>query len=320
MPERPGFLRRFFLGLWRLLDFSRRLVLNVLFLAVAVVLLIAWFSGDTPPRLQADTALVLNLQGDLVEEYTIGPREAAIAEALGEQRFETRLRDVLDAIDHAARDPEITRAVLVLDEMGRGGQATLREIAAALERFKASGKPVIAWGESFSQPQYYLAAQANELYMHPGGMLAVHGTGRRASLLQESARQARRADQCVPGWSLQEFRRTFHADRAVAGGPRSGRLPAERAVVDLDRRRRARAQVEGRDHQRRHRGSAAAARDCRRRRCPAGIEGRAGRRSENARRVPARARSTPACPGAMRTRKRSARFRCTPTSVTCGSR
>ena len=177
MPERPGFFRRFFLGLWRLLDFSRRLVLNVLFLAIVGVLLVAWFSSDSPPRLHADTALVLNLQGDLVEEYTIGPREAAIAEALGEQRFETRLRDVLDAIDRASRDPQITRAVLVLDEMGRGGQATLREVAAGLERFKASGKPVIAWGESFSQPQYYLAAQANEVYMHPAGMLTVHGMG-----------------------------------------------------------------------------------------------------------------------------------------------
>ena len=177
MPERPGFFRRFFLGLWRLLDFSRRLVLNVLFLAIVGVMLVAWFSSDSPPRLHADTALVLNLQGDLVEEYTIGPREAALAEALGEQRFETRLRDVLDAIDRASRDPQITRAVLVLDEMGGGGQATLREVAAALERFKASGKPVIAWGESFSQPQYYLAAQANEVYMHPAGMLTVHGMG-----------------------------------------------------------------------------------------------------------------------------------------------
>ncbi|MGB3427456.1 MAG: signal peptide peptidase SppA [Burkholderiaceae bacterium] len=177
MPERPGFFRRFFLGLWRLLDFSRRLVLNVLFMAIVAVLLIVWLSGDRPARLQADTALVLNLQGDLVEEYTIGPREAAVAEALGEQRFETRLRDVLDAIDRASRDPQITRAVLVLDEMGRGGQATLREVAAALEKFKASGKPVVAWGESFSQPQYYLAAQANEVYMHPAGMVTVHGLG-----------------------------------------------------------------------------------------------------------------------------------------------
>jgi protease-4 len=177
MPERPGFFRRFLSGLWRLLDFTRRLVVNVLFLAIVVVLLIAWFSSDTPPRLQPDTALVLNLQGDIVEEYTIGPREAALAEALGEQRFETRLRDVLAALEHAARDPQITRAVLVLDEMGGAGQATLREIAAALEKFKGAGKPVIAWGEGFSQAQYYLAAQANELYMHPGGLITVHGLG-----------------------------------------------------------------------------------------------------------------------------------------------
>jgi protease-4 len=177
MPDRPGFLRRLFVGVWRLLDFSRRLVLNVLFVAIVAVLLIAWFSSDRPRPLGSDTALVLNLQGDLVEEYTIGPREAALAEALGEQRFETRLRDVLAAIDHAARDPQVTRAVLVLDEMGAGGQATLREVAAALEKFKATGKPVIAWGESFNQPQYYLAAQANEVYMHPGGTLTVQGLG-----------------------------------------------------------------------------------------------------------------------------------------------
>lgn len=177
MPERPGFFRRFFGGLWRVLEFSRRLVLNVLFMVIVAVLLIAWFTSDKPPRLDSDTALVLNLQGDLVEEYTIGPRESALAEALGEQRFETRLRDVLAALDSAARDPQITRAVLVLDEMGSGGQASLREVASALERFKATGKPVIAWGEGFSQAQYYLAAQADQVYMHPGGMIAVRGMG-----------------------------------------------------------------------------------------------------------------------------------------------
>lgn len=177
MPDRPGFFRRFFGGLWSLLDFSRRLFMNVLFMVIVVVLLIAWFGGDRLPRLGPDTALVLNLQGDLVEEYTIGPREAALAEALERQRFETRLRDVLAALDAAARDPQITRVVLVLDEMGGAGQASLREVAFALERFKASGKPVVAWGESFSQPQYYLAAQADELYLHPGGMMTVRGMG-----------------------------------------------------------------------------------------------------------------------------------------------
>lgn len=177
MADRPGFIRRFFGGLWGALNFTRQLFLNLLFLAIIAVLLLAWFTGDGPVVLAPDTALVVNLQGDIVEEYTIGPREAAVAEAFGEQRFETRVRDVLLAVDAAAKDPQITRAVLVLDEMGDAGAATLREIAAALERFKASGKPVYAWGEGYSQAQYYLASHANELYLHPAGMLTVRGLG-----------------------------------------------------------------------------------------------------------------------------------------------
>jgi protease-4 len=177
MPERPGLLRRFFGGLWWLLDFTRRLVLNILFLAIVIAVLIAWFASDKPPRLAADTALVLNLQGDLVEEYTFDPREAAVAEVLGKQRLETRLRDVLAALDNAAGDSQITRVVLVLDEMGNAGQATLREIASALERFRSSGKPIVAWGEGFTQAQYYLAARADKIYMHPGGVLLVRGMG-----------------------------------------------------------------------------------------------------------------------------------------------
>jgi protease IV len=177
MAARPGFIRRFFGGLWRALNFTRQLILNLLLLAIVALVLLAWVAGDGPVGVGADTALVLNLQGDIVEEYTIGPREAALAEAFGDHRLETRLRDVLLAIDSAVKDPRITRAVLVLDEMGTAGTPTLREVAAALERFKASGKPVYAWGENYSQAQYYLASHANEVYLHPAGALVVRGLG-----------------------------------------------------------------------------------------------------------------------------------------------
>jgi protease-4 len=177
MPARPGLLRRFFGALWSAVDFLRRLVLNLIFLIIIAALLVAWLGSDRPPRLAPDTALVVNLQGNIVEEYTIGPREAALAEALGEERLETRLRDVLEALDAAAKDPQITRAVLVLDEMGGAGAATLREIGGALERFRSAGKPVLAWGESYSQAQYYLAAHADEAYLHPSGMLLIRGMG-----------------------------------------------------------------------------------------------------------------------------------------------
>ena len=177
METRRGPIRRFFGGLWTLLDFSRRLVMNLLFLLVVGVVLFVWLSSDRPPRLAPDTALVLNIQGDVVEEYTVGAQEAAIAETLGRDRFETRLRDILDVLDGAARDSQITRVVLVLDDMDSAGLATLREIGAALERVRAAGKPVLAWAESYSQSQYFLAAHADEVYLHPSGNLLIRGIG-----------------------------------------------------------------------------------------------------------------------------------------------
>ncbi len=175
---RPGFISRFFGGLWAALDFSRRLVLNLLFLLLIAFLVFGWWMsrGDNR-RLADDTALVLNIQGSIVEEYSIGPQEAALSEALGRDRDETRVRDILAVLDHAARDPQITRVVLVLDDMDSTGLATLREIGAALGRVRAAGKPVVAWGESFSQAQYFLAAQADEVYLHPNGNLLLRGVG-----------------------------------------------------------------------------------------------------------------------------------------------
>ena len=168
------------------------------------------------------------------------------------------MRDILAVIDHAARDPQVTRAVLVLDEMGAGGQATLREVAAALEKFKAAGKPVIAWGESFSQPQYYLAAQADEVYMHPGGTLTVHGMGGTRMYYKNLLDKLGVRINTFQAGSLQEFRRAVHPHRPDARGPRGRQLPRERTLVCVDERRRTRAQAAGRDDQRRDRGPAAA--------------------------------------------------------------
>jgi protease IV len=174
---RPGLIRRFFGGLWAAIDFSRRLVVNLLFLLVVGLVLFVWLASDRPPRLSPDTALVLNIQGDVVEEYTVGAQEAAITEALGRDRFETRVRDILAVLDGAARDPQITRVVLVLDDMGSAGLATLRELGAAVERVRGAGKPVVAWSESYTQGQYFLAAHSDEVFLHPSGAVLIRGIG-----------------------------------------------------------------------------------------------------------------------------------------------
>lgn len=177
MASRPGIIRRTFGALWWLLDGTRRLVFNLLFLALLVFVAVAWFAGDRAPVLKEKTALVLNLHGDLVEQYSRAGSDLLLAETLGQERRETRVRDVLAALDAAAEDGNIARAVLVLDNLSGGGTPSLREVAAALDRFRKSGKEVVAWGSDFSQRQYFLAAHADEVYMHPDGGVTLRGIG-----------------------------------------------------------------------------------------------------------------------------------------------
>jgi protease IV len=170
-------LGRLFGKVWWLVDGSRRLVLNLIFVLLVLALVLA-FSRSSKLVLAEKTALVLNLSGALVEQRSSNPREAALAQVGGSKAASsTQLRDVLAALDAAQRDSKISSALLVLDDFEGAGLPALREVAGALERFKASGKPVLAWGMGFDQRQYYLAAHANEVFLHPMGVVLLQGFG-----------------------------------------------------------------------------------------------------------------------------------------------
>lgn len=176
MPAgRPGPIRRFFGALWTTVDFSRRLVFNLLFVAIVVIVVASWMH-EGRPTLKDDTALVLNIKGPIVEQYT-GASANALTQALLERERETQLRDVLRALDAAAKDPHVARVLLMLDDFEGAGFATLREVAAAVERVKAAGKPVVAWGSAFDQRQYFIAAHADEVFLHPFGNVLLRGLG-----------------------------------------------------------------------------------------------------------------------------------------------
>lgn len=163
---------------WRWLDAGRRFVLNLLFLLLLLVLLYALLAGGPKP-LQAKTQLVLDLKGQLVEQSSVSAREALSSGVRGiEAHKQVQLRDVLSVLEAAAKDDNIGGVVLLLDDMEGGGLAALREVGAALERFKASGKKVVAWGGSFDQRQYLIAAHANEVYLHPMGAVLLQGFGK----------------------------------------------------------------------------------------------------------------------------------------------
>ena len=153
------------------------MVVNFIFLFIVIIFLIAIFSGGGK-KLDDKTALVLDIKGVLVEQHESGVRESLLAEAQGEAKKSTQLREVLTVLDAAAKDSKISSVVLLLDDMQGAGLPMLREVAAALGRFKASGKKVIAWGSSYDQRQYFLAAHADEVYLHPMGTVMLNGFGR----------------------------------------------------------------------------------------------------------------------------------------------
>jgi len=171
-----GFLYRFFRGLWRALDFSRRAVLNLVFVLILLVL----FAGlaSNAPRLEPRSVLVIAPRGAIVEQYTSDAGDRAIARLTGDELNETQLRDLLAALDAAATDPHIERVLLLPDQVGSAGGATLQEFGAALDRFRQSGKEVIAYGDAFDQRGYALATHADRIYLHPEGAVLLSGLAR----------------------------------------------------------------------------------------------------------------------------------------------
>ena len=159
--------------IWSGLDGLRK-VLHLVLLLLLFGSLWAVFSRSIPIVPQK-AALVVAPQGPLVEQLSGDPFERLVAESLRQQPTETLLRDVVDAIDAAADDARISALYLDVGGLEGTGLAKLEEVARAIRKFRASGKPVIAYGDFYDQRQYYLAAQADEVYLDPQGIVYVDG-------------------------------------------------------------------------------------------------------------------------------------------------
>ena len=175
----PGPIRSFFRFIWQAINFTNHLVFNIIMLFVLILIIAAISAGMSSKSfapLSNNTALVLDLEGQLVEQRTADSISTAIAEAQGAGR-EIQLRDVLAVIEEAKVDPKISHLVLNTEGFNANGMASVREIAKALQDFKTSKKPIYAFANSFDQKQYLLAAQATKIFMDPEGAFLPEGLG-----------------------------------------------------------------------------------------------------------------------------------------------
>ncbi|WP_313173645.1 signal peptide peptidase SppA [Stenotrophomonas sp.] len=174
----------FFIGIWDVMNFTRRLILNLLFFGLLFLILIGLMvavgkGASSTTVLQEGTTLVIAPEGRLVEQYSTDPLSRALGKALGETNAEElQLRDLIRAIEAAKDDKKINRVVLQLDKLQPSGFASMREVTAALQDLRAANKQVVAFSENMGQSQYLLAAQADEVYLDPMGGLLLEGLGR----------------------------------------------------------------------------------------------------------------------------------------------
>jgi protease IV len=166
-------VRGFFGLVWRILDGVRRVLHLILLLVVFGFILAALHTSI--PVVPRSAALVIAPEGELVEQLSSDPLRRALGQASGGPAPETLLRDVTDAIAAAKSDARIKLIVLDVGSLDSSGLSKLQEIGAALRDFRTSGKRVVAAADSMDQTQYYLAAQAGEVYLDPMGLVYLDG-------------------------------------------------------------------------------------------------------------------------------------------------
>ena len=181
-------------------------------------------------RRSGDGVLDLNLNGSVVEQparaqwsdVAGGSAPRAISPARPRRARSTRRKD----------DDRVKAVALDLDGFTGGGQTAIGDLADAVRRVRAAGKPVVAYGVGYTDDSYQLASAASEIWLNPLGRGADRRPGRIEPLLQGPARQARRDRQRLSRRHLQVGGRAVHPQRHVARGASRITLALDQAELE----------------------------------------------------------------------------------------
>jgi protease-4 len=146
---------------------------------LVLLLLILFFAGlygalSARPAAVKDGVLDLNLNGSVVEQ----PARRQWADIAGSSAtHEYRLRDLVAALDKAKDDDRVKAVALDLDGFTGGGATAIGDLAEAVRRVRAAGKPVVAYGVGYTDSTYALASAASEIWLNPLGGVLITGPG-----------------------------------------------------------------------------------------------------------------------------------------------
>ena len=149
---------------WKVSNGVRVAILNVVFFAIIIALLVLVLK-DSKPDFADSNALVLAPKGTIVEQLSAdGPSLSGLV--TGGPGAETLLRDMVETIERAGDDDRIDVLVLDLAELDSAGISKQQELAAAITAFRGKGKPVIATADHYSQARQFFISQTSYEQAH----------------------------------------------------------------------------------------------------------------------------------------------------------
>lgn len=167
-------MRLFFSAFFRLMDKTQKVLSFLILVAfISYITVLIFTMVNQQVQVHENSLLILKFKGDLVEQQ----QTPSLTEIFQHdpRNSSTSLKDILDSINYASHDPNIKAIYIDTEKMGYASLSKLQEIKQALQDFKKTDKKVISSGNYYTQPAYYLATAADEIYLHPMGSILLHG-------------------------------------------------------------------------------------------------------------------------------------------------
>ena len=127
-------------------------------------------SNTVPVNIEQHTVLKIDV-AQLHDVVSVNPFDSFSSSTATQP---VSLSQAIRAIADAKNNPNIEALYLNVEGV-EAGMASVDELRLALQDFKASHKPIIAYGDSYSQKAYYLASVANQIYLNPLGSIELIG-------------------------------------------------------------------------------------------------------------------------------------------------
>ncbi len=144
------------------------LIMGIFFVISLVGL--AASSASTVP-VEKNSVFTFMLSGQVDERV----QEDFVAQLSGQVSENMGLDDIVTSIKKAKENEDIKGIYIEAGLFSVDAPATAHAIREALLDFKKSGKWIIAYGDSYTQTEYYICSVADKIYMNPQGMVDWHG-------------------------------------------------------------------------------------------------------------------------------------------------